>query len=164
MRSCQTCLFCRDLDHPVFISLDFTTLYFLQSKVIIPASNPSPGGPGLCTYFPFTWQGGRVIIQGTRLPFHHLLWLTGLQRRYSNLPPHEFFLCSLTEMSTAIMSGHLKSFSTVSFYSAMYILHRTSCLWSEFYTISTLTRNGNAYHKKQLLSRKSAAQWQWTKC
>jgi hypothetical protein len=40
------------LDHPVFTSLDFATVIFLQSKVVSLASNPQPGGPGLCIYVP----------------------------------------------------------------------------------------------------------------
>lgn len=30
--------------HPVFISLDFVTIFFLHSKVTSPAFNPQPGG------------------------------------------------------------------------------------------------------------------------
>jgi hypothetical protein len=43
---------CRESDHPVFISLDFATRIFLQSKVVSLASNPQPGGPGPCIYVP----------------------------------------------------------------------------------------------------------------
>jgi hypothetical protein len=43
---------CCKLDHPVFTSLDFTTIFPLRSKVVILASNPQPGAPCLCTYAP----------------------------------------------------------------------------------------------------------------
>jgi hypothetical protein len=46
--------------HPVFASLDFATLIFLQSKVFSLASKPQPGGPGPCIYVR-QWQGGPVI-------------------------------------------------------------------------------------------------------
>jgi hypothetical protein len=36
----------------VFTSLYFATIIILQSKVVNPASNPQPGGPGLCIYVP----------------------------------------------------------------------------------------------------------------
>jgi hypothetical protein len=38
--------------HPVFTSLDFATIIFLQSKLVSPASNPQPGGPDLSIYVP----------------------------------------------------------------------------------------------------------------
>jgi hypothetical protein len=38
--------------HPVFISLDFATIFVLQSKVVSLASNPQPGGPGPFVYVP----------------------------------------------------------------------------------------------------------------
>jgi hypothetical protein len=41
-----------EIDHPVFTSLDFATIILLQSKVVILASNPQPGGPGPCIYVP----------------------------------------------------------------------------------------------------------------
>jgi hypothetical protein len=38
--------------HPV-LTLDFATIIlFLQSKIVSLASNPKPGGPGLCIYVP----------------------------------------------------------------------------------------------------------------
>jgi hypothetical protein len=36
-----------ELDHPVFTSLDFATIKFLQSKVVRLASNPQPGELGM---------------------------------------------------------------------------------------------------------------------
>jgi hypothetical protein len=36
----------------VLTSLDFTTVIFLQSKVVNLAFNPQPGGPDLCIYVP----------------------------------------------------------------------------------------------------------------
>jgi hypothetical protein len=48
---------------------------------------PQPGRPGSHIYIPQE-QGGPVIPPCTVFPFHRLLWLTGLQWRYSNLPPH----------------------------------------------------------------------------
>jgi hypothetical protein len=38
--------------HLVFPSLDFATIFFLQSKVVNLVSNPQPGGPGLSIYVP----------------------------------------------------------------------------------------------------------------
>jgi hypothetical protein len=35
---------CFELHHAVFISFDFATIFFLQSKVVSLASNPQPGG------------------------------------------------------------------------------------------------------------------------
>jgi hypothetical protein len=55
---CQICL----SDHPIFISLDFATTIFLQSKVVSFVSNAQPGGPARCIYVPL-WQGGPVISQ-----------------------------------------------------------------------------------------------------
>jgi hypothetical protein len=52
-RFCQIYLFLavrRELDHPVFTSLDFETVIFLQTKVVGLAYNPQPGGPGVCIY------------------------------------------------------------------------------------------------------------------
>jgi hypothetical protein len=46
--------------HPVFTSLDFVTLTFLQSKIVSLASNPQPGEPGACIYVS-QWHGGPVI-------------------------------------------------------------------------------------------------------
>jgi hypothetical protein len=66
-RFCQVCLLpamCRKSDHPVFTCLDFVTIFFLQSKVVSLASNPQPGGPGLCIYVP-QLQGGPVIPQAS---------------------------------------------------------------------------------------------------
>jgi hypothetical protein len=38
--------------HPVFTSLDFAMVIFLQSKVISLAANPHPGGSGPYIYVP----------------------------------------------------------------------------------------------------------------
>jgi hypothetical protein len=38
--------------NPVFTSLDFTTIFFLHSRVLSLAANPKPGGPCLCIYVP----------------------------------------------------------------------------------------------------------------
>jgi hypothetical protein len=73
--------------HPVFTCLVFAKIIFLQSKVVSPASNPQPGGPGLCTSVPQE-QGGLFIPPGTGFPFRRLLWLSGLRWRYCNPPPH----------------------------------------------------------------------------
>jgi hypothetical protein len=81
---CQICL---ESDHPLFTSLSFETIIFLQSKVVSLASNPQPGGPGLCIYVS-RWQGSPVIPQGTGFPFHRRLRLAGLRWRCSNPPPH----------------------------------------------------------------------------
>jgi hypothetical protein len=35
----------------------FSTIFFLQGRVVSPTPNPHPGGPGLCIYVPQT-QGG----------------------------------------------------------------------------------------------------------
>jgi hypothetical protein len=34
--------------HLIYTSLDFPTVFLLQSKVVSFASNPQPGGPGAC--------------------------------------------------------------------------------------------------------------------
>jgi hypothetical protein len=52
--------------------------FFLQSKVVSPASNPQPGGPGPCIYVP-QWQSDSAIPSGTGFPFQHLLQFTGLR-------------------------------------------------------------------------------------
>jgi hypothetical protein len=44
-----------------------------------------PGGPGPRIYIPQE-QGGPVIPSGTGLPFHRLLRLAGMRRRYSTPP------------------------------------------------------------------------------
>jgi hypothetical protein len=36
--------------HPVFTSLDFATVFFLQSMFVRLASDPHPGGPCPCIY------------------------------------------------------------------------------------------------------------------
>jgi hypothetical protein len=40
------------MDHLIFTCLKFTTVIFLQSKVVSLASNPQPAVPGLCIYVP----------------------------------------------------------------------------------------------------------------
>jgi hypothetical protein len=90
-RVCQTC---PESDHP-FPLLWISQQFFLQRTVVSLAANLQPGWPGLCIYVP-QWQGSQVISPGTGFPFHHLLQLTGLRWRYSNLPPHQGF----TEMIT----------------------------------------------------------------
>jgi hypothetical protein len=50
---------------------------------------PRPEGPGSHIYIPQE-QGGPVITLGTGFSLSHLLWLAGLQCRYSNPPPHWF--------------------------------------------------------------------------
>jgi hypothetical protein len=35
----------------------FSTIFFLRGRVVSPAPNPHPGGPGLCIYIPQR-QGG----------------------------------------------------------------------------------------------------------
>jgi hypothetical protein len=45
-RFCQICA----SDHPVFPSLDFATIIFLQSKVVSLPSNLQPGGPDVFVY------------------------------------------------------------------------------------------------------------------
>jgi hypothetical protein len=52
-RFCQTCLFRRELNHPVFTSLEFRNVIFLTDQ-----------GPGLCIYVP-QWEGGPVTSPGT---------------------------------------------------------------------------------------------------
>jgi hypothetical protein len=59
-----------------------------HNHIILSDSSPQPGGPGPRIYIPQE-QGGPVISPGTGFPFRHLLRLTGLQWRYSNLPPRE---------------------------------------------------------------------------
>jgi hypothetical protein len=85
---CQTCLFHCELDHPVFTSLDFTTVIFFSTEQgHQPCIQPPPGGPDLCIYV-LQWECGPVITPANRFPFHRLLWLAGLRWRYLNLPPH----------------------------------------------------------------------------
>jgi hypothetical protein len=47
---------------------------------------PQPGGPGPCIYISQE-QCDPVISPGTGFPFRRLLWLAGLQWKYSNPPP-----------------------------------------------------------------------------
>jgi hypothetical protein len=61
-------------ENSVFTYLDFTTISFLESRVISLVSSPQAGGPGLCIYVP-KWQGGLVIPSGTRFLLSLLLWL-----------------------------------------------------------------------------------------
>jgi hypothetical protein len=61
-RFCHTCLFRRELDHAVFTSLDFATVFSLTKQVHHSlAFNHQPGGPGLCIYIP-QWQGGPITV------------------------------------------------------------------------------------------------------
>jgi hypothetical protein len=77
-----------------FHFFDFAIIIFLHSKVIISfASNPKPGGPGICISVP-QWQGSPVITPGTGFPFCHLR-LAGQWWRYYNPPPHSISLHSL---------------------------------------------------------------------
>jgi hypothetical protein len=71
----------------VSLTFEFVTIFFLQSKVVSLVSNTQPWGPGPSINIPQR-QGGPVIPPGIGFPFHHLLWLTGLQWRYSNPTPH----------------------------------------------------------------------------
>jgi hypothetical protein len=50
---------------------------------------PQPGGPGPHIFIPQE-QDGPVIPLGTGFPFCRLLWLAGIQWRYSNPPPHGY--------------------------------------------------------------------------
>jgi hypothetical protein len=83
---------CLELDHQIFTSMDFATVFFLHSKFISLASNPQRGGPDLCTHVS-KWQGGPVTPLDIRFPFHHLLLLIGLHWRYFNPPPHRVYYC-----------------------------------------------------------------------
>jgi hypothetical protein len=74
------------LFHEVSTYLDFTTIIFLQSKVISLVSNPEPGEPGPCIYVP-QWQGGPIIPPGSGFPFRRLLRLAELRWRFSKLSP-----------------------------------------------------------------------------
>jgi hypothetical protein len=53
---------------PIFTSLDFVTIFFLQSKVVSLASNPQPGGPGLCIYAPSDREA-QIYPKCTRFSF-----------------------------------------------------------------------------------------------
>jgi hypothetical protein len=64
--------------------LNFATLFFLQTKVVTPAFNLQPMGPGL--YVPQS-EGGPDISPGTGFPFRRLLRLSGIRWSYSNPPP-----------------------------------------------------------------------------
>jgi hypothetical protein len=46
------CQISHELNHPVFPSLDLSTVILLQSKVVNLASNSQPGEPGLSFYAP----------------------------------------------------------------------------------------------------------------
>jgi hypothetical protein len=72
----------RQLSHSrVWVSWN-SWLYFTVSDSRL----PQPGVPGARIDNPQE-QGGPVIPPDTRIPFHSLLWLTGLGWRYSNPPP-----------------------------------------------------------------------------
>jgi hypothetical protein len=64
--------------HAVFTSLDYETIFFLQSKVVSLASNPQPGGPGLCVYAPSD-RVAQLYPEGTGFPLRLLLRLVGLR-------------------------------------------------------------------------------------
>jgi hypothetical protein len=78
-RFCCISLIRDEFYHPVFTSLNFTTIIFSKNKIVSLASNPQPGGLGLCIYVP-QWQGVQVTPPGTGFPFNHILWLAVTRR------------------------------------------------------------------------------------
>jgi hypothetical protein len=48
----------------------FSTIFFLQSKVVSPTPNPHPGGPGLCIYNP-----QRQILQIINVINNFIVWI-----------------------------------------------------------------------------------------
>jgi hypothetical protein len=78
---------CHELGHPVFTSLGFATIFFLESKVVSLASNPQPGGLGPCIYVP-QWQDCPVKPPGTGFRFRRLLRLAVLRWWESSPPAH----------------------------------------------------------------------------
>jgi hypothetical protein len=71
--------------HLVFISLYISTVIFCHSKFVSLAFTSEPGGPCSCIYEPpvTAWHS---YPPGTGSPFHLLIGLAGLLRRYSNPP------------------------------------------------------------------------------
>jgi hypothetical protein len=64
---------------PVFIRFyfyGFSNSSFFTGKVVSPASNRQPGGPGLCIYVP-QGQGDPVLLPGTGYSFRRFLGLAG---------------------------------------------------------------------------------------
>jgi hypothetical protein len=53
---------------PRFPFCGFITITFLRVRIVSPAPNPQPRGPGLRIYDPRT-QGGTAIPPGTGYPF-----------------------------------------------------------------------------------------------
>jgi hypothetical protein len=49
----------------------FSTIFFLQGRVVSPTPNPHPGGPGLCIYIPQR-QGGYLPVQFVAGTLFHL--------------------------------------------------------------------------------------------
>jgi hypothetical protein len=84
-------VYSRELDHPVFTSLDLATkILFLHRMVVSLASISQPGGLSPYIYV-LQWQGDPVVTLSREFPFRHLLRLWGLWCRYSNSPPHRIY-------------------------------------------------------------------------
>jgi hypothetical protein len=84
----QTCLFCHELGYPVFTSLDFTAVIFLQSKVV-PALNLKDK----VSVFMSPIDKVAHFTRGTEFPYHHHLQLSGLLCWYSNPLIQRTVLC-----------------------------------------------------------------------
>jgi hypothetical protein len=69
-----------ELSNSVYKFLDFTTVNFLQNKVVSLASNSQRSEPSLCVYV-LRWQGRPVITAVTGFPFRLFLRLAVLRWR-----------------------------------------------------------------------------------
>jgi hypothetical protein len=96
---------CRESEHPVFISLDFATTIFLQSKVV--SLVPDPNLRDQVSIYVLQWQDGPVMTPDTRFPSRRLLRLAWLQWMYSNPRLHgKLFIL----IKTIIYTHHFKAF------------------------------------------------------
>jgi hypothetical protein len=98
---------CQESAHPVFSSLDFTTIFF---SFFTEQSRQPCLQPRAPVMFPQR-QGEPVIPPGTGFPFRRLLRLAGLRWRYSNPPPRGKFLVDKYQYFGRICYFHLQEYS-----------------------------------------------------
>jgi hypothetical protein len=95
-----------------------------------------PGGPCSPIYISQE-QGGPVIPPGIGFPFRRLLWLTGLQWRYSNPPPHGILLCILCINSLLRNGYHCLSSSNTTPHTNLWIIKGYLLFWTLIYPLRT---------------------------
>jgi hypothetical protein len=103
-----------------------TILYYLIWEA-------QPGWPGSCIYIPRE-QGGPVILLGTEFPFRRLLQLAGLRWRFSNPPPHGYYVWGYvsTKLSLYWRAQQLHS----SFEGYSYLYNKKSSFFFSFSVVS----------------------------